>query len=364
MNLRKIVAITLAALALSACKVEIEVPTSGTVTTTSTAINCAAGATCTVNISDIFFDETFEADPAAGFVFDGWKQKSRGLCGGLTTPCRIYSSLAEGNAVLTAILNDPNQVFYLEPSFKSTGFDSLYIGHSFFAPFANGMPGHTATAGIPNHSQSLVFNGGANGAPQALWENTSKRNAIQAALNTGNVELFGMTYHPTYPGTVGYENWIDYALAQNPDTRFFIGLPWLTTPEAFSAASYANLWQTFHDTAWHDFIDQLRALYPGVDIYCIPYGQSALELRNLYAAGDLDDDVSALTGAASSAIFTDSLGHPGNILRDTGRLVWLNAIYGVDLSTYSHNPGYTADLKAIAQSIMDTHDPNYDGAYH
>lgn len=359
-----LVVTALASLALSACKIEIEVPTSGTVTTTSNAINCAAGATCTVDISDIFFDETFEADAAAGFVFEGWKQKDRGLCGGLAAPCQVSSALAAGNAALTALLNDPSEVFYLEPSFKSTGFDSLFIGHSFFKPFADGMPAHAANNSLVNHTQSVVFNGGSNGAPQALWENTSKRNAIQAVLNTGNVELFGMTYHPTYPSTLGYENWIDYALAQNPDTRFFIGLPWLTTPASLDTATYANLWLGYHDGAWHAFIDQLRALYPGVDIYCIPYGQSAVELRNLYAAGEIDDDVTALTGAASTSIFTDTLGHAGHILRDTGRLVWLNAIYGVDLNAYSHDPGYTADLKSIAQGIMDAHDPAYDAAYH
>jgi len=37
-------------------------------------------------------------------------------------------------------------------------------------------------------------------------------------------------------------------------------------------------------------------------------------------------------------------------------LVWLNAIYGVDLSTYAYEPAYTTDLKAIAQMIMDEHD--------
>lgn len=362
MKLLNLVAVALLSLALSACKVEIDAPTSGSVTTTSNAINCAAGATCTVDISDIFFDETFVANPAAGFVFEGWKQKDSGLCGGRTTPCHLFTSFFAGNPILTAFLDDPDEVFYLEPSFKSTGFDSLFIGHSFFKPFADGMPSHAANASIVNHTQSVIFNGGSNGAPQALWENTSKRNAIQAVLNSGDVELFGMTYHPNYPTTEGYENWIDYALAENPNTRFFVGLPWSPYPATTDAASYASSWVAVHTGTWHSFIDQLRALYPGVDIFCLPYGQSALELRNLYAAGDLDD-VTSLTGAASQAIFTDNLGHPGHILRDTGRLVWLNAIYGVDLNTYAHDSGYNADLKGIAQAIMDGHDATYDAAY-
>jgi hypothetical protein len=105
------------------------------------------------------------------------------------------------------------------------GFNSLFIGHSFFKPFADGMPNYVAAAGIAGHTQTVVFSGGATGAPQALWENASKRAEIQAVLDGGDVELFGMTYHPDYPTTEGYENWIDYALAQNPRTRIFIALP-------------------------------------------------------------------------------------------------------------------------------------------
>ena len=72
-----------------------------------------------------------------------------------------------------------------------------------------------------------------------------------------------------------------------------------------------------------------------------------------------------LVGDTGDSIYKDSLGHPGDILRDLGRLVWLNAIYDVDLSTYTYGPSYgTTDLKAIAKSIMDAHDPDYDAAYH
>ena len=243
------------------------------------------------------------------------------------------------------------------------GFNSLFIGHSFFKPFAVGMPDYVAAAGIAGHSQSVVFAGGANGAPQALWEDASKRASIQAVLNTGNVELFGMTYEPTYSTTEGYENWIDYALAQNPNTHFFVALPWLDRPGNYDAATYASTWLTAHATTWHDFIDSLRALYPGVDIFAIPYGQSAVELRNLLAADNLPG-VPNLIGDAGDSIYVDAKGHPGDILRDVGRLVWLNAIYDVDLSTYTYGPSYgTTDLKAIAKSIMDGHDPDYDAAY-
>lgn len=363
MKLSKIASTVLICFAVGACKIEIEVPTSGHVTTNSAAINCDAGETCTVYVSDIYFDETFVAEPAEGFVFEGWKKKHRSFCGGSDAPCRLFTSGIEGNEALTTVLENPNEVFYLEPIFRSTGFNLLGIGHSFFRPFMDRFPNLASRAGIANHTQSKIIAGGANGTPQALWENPSTRAAIQTILDTGSVQLFGMTYEPTYPTTEGYENWIDYALSKNPDTRFFIGLPWLDRPEDYDTESYADWWLTFHATDWHALIDSLRDLYPGVEIYCIPYGQSALELRNRFAAGNLAD-VSVLTGEPTEAIFVDTKGHAGDILIDLGRLVWLNAIYGVDLDDDSLNPGYSVDLQAIARQIMDAHDPAYNASYH
>jgi hypothetical protein len=238
------------------------------------------------------------------------------------------------------------------------GFNSLFIGHSFFRPFAEGMPFHAEQAGVVGHTQSTVTAGGANGAPQALWEDAAKRAQIQAILDGGDVELFGMTYHPDYPTSEGYENWISYALARNPNTRIALALPWGTDPESTSAATYASAWHLGHSTAWHDLIDYLRLLYPGVEISCIPYGQSALELRLLFAGGNLPD-VDFLVSATGEAIYVDSLGHADDILVELGRLVWLNAIYDVDLTTYGYEPGYITDLKRIAQAIMDAHEAAY-----
>jgi len=241
-----------------------------------------------------------------------------------------------------------------------TGYNSLFIGHSFFVPFAEGMPFHAAQAGIVGHTQTVFFSGGASGAPEALWNHNSKRAAIQAVLDGGDIELFGMTYHPDYPSSVGYENWISYALAQNPDTRIMLALPWITYPRDYNATDYANLWLAGHATEWHDLIDYLRGLYPGVEIFCVPYGQAAGELRLLFEAGNLPD-VSSMIGAADDAIFTDiGLGHAGDILVELGQLVWLNALYGVDLPTYAYDPGYITDLKGIAKAIMDAHYATYD----
>ena len=39
--------------------------------------------------------------------------------------------------------------------------------------------------------------------------------------------------------------------------------------------------------------------------------------------------------------------------------IWLNNIYGVDLSTFSYETGFNTDLHEIAKQINDSHDSNY-----
>ena len=350
------------AVLLTACKIEIKVPTSGDVSTTSEAISCSAGQTCTVDVTDIFFDETFVAQPADGFEFKEWKTVERGLCGGLLSPCHLYTSFAADNPALMAIINDPNEVFHLQPAFQSTGFNALFIGHSFFRPFAEGMPTLAAHAGIANHTQSIVFSGGASGAPEALWNNPNKRAQIQAVLDGGDVDLFAMTYHPDYPTITGYVNWINYALAQNPNTRIVVALPWLTYPETLTTAVYDTQWHAFQQGDFQSGINFLRNQYPGTDIFAIPYGEAANELRALFDDGNLPD-VTAMTANPGDAIYRDALGHADDILIELGRLIWLRAIYDVDLTTFNYDPGYITDLKQLAQDIMDAHDPNYDAPY-
>ncbi len=244
------------------------------------------------------------------------------------------------------------------------GYEAVFIGHSFFRPVAAGLAVHPAQAGIVGHSQTVISAGGCNGAPLSLWNNPVKSAEIKAVLDSGNVGLFGMTYHGCAPTTEGYENWFNYALSKNPDTVFFVALPWPDFPEQdyADAAEYASVWEGAYEPEWLPFIDSLRALYPDVEIYSIPYGQAAVELYKLYEAGDLPD-VSSLTGDYNDAVFTDTKGHAGRILIDTCELIWLNAIYGVHLDTYDHDPGYITNIKAIARDIMDAHNPDYNGPH-
>jgi hypothetical protein len=87
------------------------------------------------------------------------------------------------------------------------GFNSLFAGHSFFAPIAVDFPNYVSSAGIAGHSQLVVFSGGDSGQPLALWNNPTKSAEIKAYLDSGDVELFGMVYDPAL--NAAYHNDID-----------------------------------------------------------------------------------------------------------------------------------------------------------
>jgi len=242
------------------------------------------------------------------------------------------------------------------------GFDSLFIGHSFFRPMAESIGELAPAAGFDGHTQTVVFSGGATGAPQGLWVQEAKRSTIQEVLDTGTIELFGMTYHPDHPTLEGYTNWIDYALVENPNLVVFVAMPWLTNPGDYTAASYRSTSEAVYPAIAGSIVDDLRLRYPDTSIFAIPYGMAAVELFDRWEAGALED-VSEFVGSDGSGVFRDDFGHADHILEDLASLVWLRAIYDVDLSAFDADYSWVIDLNAIADGILDGHDPAYDAPW-
>jgi len=102
--------------ALCGCNIQIDSPEEGAVVSASGTYSCAAGSSCSIEVSDILFDETFIAVPAQGYEFVGWKRQDRGLCGGRESNCRLFTSGFSGRAALLTVL-DSDQVFTLTPEF-------------------------------------------------------------------------------------------------------------------------------------------------------------------------------------------------------------------------------------------------------
>lgn len=130
-KLRAAIALTLASLA-AGCKIEITVPPEGRVATESGAIACGPAETCVVEVTDVFFDETFIAQPQDGFEFTGWRKRDRGFCGDRSTPCRLATTGFPGNDDLMSLLRS-DQTFFLEPVFEEV----LQLGNRPFADCVN-----------------------------------------------------------------------------------------------------------------------------------------------------------------------------------------------------------------------------------
>jgi hypothetical protein len=346
-------------LLLPACYQPIEIFGEGDVISASGLRDCLledylAGQTnCTENEITGAYSETYTGVARSGYQFRRWA--APGCQTALTNECSF--EMGESTAQLfSGVTGSPVQAVFR--STTNTGFTSLFIGEEFLQALASGIQSHAINAGFTDHSTTVFSAAGAQGAPRALWDDALQSAAIKAVLDTGTVELFGLSYSPSPPTIFGYNPWIQYALAQNPDTRFFITQPWNGNPGSVSAAQYEVDYNDTRRQPIQNLIDSLRIRWPGVDFYSVPDGASAVALYNLYDQGALPD-VTGLIGLTSESVFSDTAGNPGDILTDLAQLVWLGAIYDVDLTTYPVDPGYTTDLRALGQSLLAAQDESY-----
>ena len=73
----------------------------------------------------------------------------------------------------------------------------------------------------------------------------------------------------------------------------------------------------------------------------------------MFEAGELDGDIEQLTGSKETSMFTDYKGHAGNMMIDTGTLVWLHAVHGVDPLDVPEFTQWETDIREIAKSVID-----------
>ena len=259
------------------------------------------------------------------------------------------------------------------------GYKMLLMGHSFFRPYAENLNDLATEANLYEHSSTVVFRGGENGRPINLWNDSTneEHQLIKSTLDQGNIEVFGMTSGYDIDSdnpTEGHSAWIRYALQKNPNVIIFIGIPPFDFPngdsngtrpdwDTFALDNGFNSIQEFYDyyvneIVHKEIVDELRAEFTSTKFYTIPYGWATKSLAQMNLDNELLDDIS-MVGPKSSSIFTDKKGHQGQIVIETGTMIWLNSIYNVDLSSFNYDTGFSTDLHAVAQDIIDTHDSNY-----
>ena len=105
-------------------------------------------------------------------------------------------------------------------------------------------------------------------------------------------------------------------------------------------------------------VNQLRDDFQSIEIFTIPTGQTSVILDQMNSNNELLDEITRF-GPRPTSLFTDTKGHQGNIIRETGSLLWLSSIYKVDLSNFSYDTGFNTNLHEIAKQIMDNHNSNY-----
>lgn len=252
---------------------------------------------------------------------------------------------------------------------QTQGYNMLLIGNSFFKPYAEKLDDLSILAGFENHNSTRITRGGENGRPINFWNdsNTSEHQQIKATLDQGNIDIFGMTagHEPEDP-TEGHRAWINYALQNNPNIIIFIAIPqidfpadWEQRAQEYGFETIQELYDYFvNDIVHHQIVDQLRIEFPSTKIFTIPTGWTSVKLDQMNENNELLDDISRF-GPQSTSLFVDPKGHQGDIIRETGTMLWLSSIYGVNLSNFTYDTGFNTNLHEIAKQITDSHDSNY-----
>ena len=252
---------------------------------------------------------------------------------------------------------------------QTQGYNMLLIGNSFFKPYAEKLDDLSILAGFENHNSTRITRGGENGRPINFWNdsNTSEHQQIKATLDQGNIDIFGMTagHEPEDP-TEGHRAWINYSLQNNPNIIIFIAIPqidfpadWEQRAQEYGFETIQELYDYFvNDIVHHQIVDQLRIEFPSTKIFTIPTGWTSVKLDQMNENNELLDDISRF-GPQSTSLFVDPKGHQGDIIRETGTMLWLSSIYGVNLSNFTYDTGFNTNLHEIAKQIKDSHDSNY-----
>ena len=262
---------------------------------------------------------------------------------------------------------------------QTQGYNMLLIGNSFFKPYADHLSSLATEANLNEHISTVVKRGGELGRPINLWNdsNTEEHQLIKSTLDQGNIEVFGMTSGYDIDSenpNEGHSAWIQYALQKNPNIIIFIAIGSFDFPngdsnstrpdwDTFASDNGFNSIQEFYDyyineVIHKEIVDKLRDEFPSTKIFSIPTGWATKNLAQMKIDNELLDDIS-MFGPKSSSVFTDEKGHQGQIVIETGTMIWLSSIYNMDLSSFNYDIGFITDLHAIAQDIIDSHDSNY-----
>ena len=136
---------------LAACKIEVTVQEGGIVSSEDYVIN--AGQTVVIDVSDLFFEQTFTAQAAPGYEFSSWLRAPRHFCGNTSAPCELRTGADFASGPLASILAS-DQIFFLTPTFVCV--DDAVCGASGTTDIAGRVGGDDV---FPNATVTATVNG-------------------------------------------------------------------------------------------------------------------------------------------------------------------------------------------------------------
>ena len=237
------------------------------------------------------------------------------------------------------------------------GLTVLYAGHSFGIPFAQNLTKLAEFSGIEDHNQRIVFRGGENGSPQAMWENPTVKSEIKKNLDDGNVDVVILIccseelIESRGQSDQAIVEIIEYALSKNTETKFGLAMPWIDFPNNYKDVNDHRFITDMGYLAYIEFAKSLSKQFNGLDIFTFYHGAAVYELRKMFENGKLQD-VKRLIGPKKSSLFTDEKGHTGDIANDTGSLIWLKAIYDINPMDIPKIEKYETDIREIASRVL------------
>ncbi len=237
------------------------------------------------------------------------------------------------------------------------GLTVLYAGHSFGMPFAQNLTKLAEFSGIEDHSQRIVFRGGENGVPQAMWENPIVKSEIKKNLDDGNVDVVILIccseelIESRGQSDQAIVEIIDYALSKNTETKFGLAMPWIDFPNNYKDVNDHRYITDMGYLAYIEFAKSLSKEFNDLEVFTFYHGMAVYELRKMFEKGKLQD-IKTLIGPKRTSIFTDQKGHAGDIAIDTGTLIWLKAIYDINPMDIPKIEKYESDIREIATRAL------------
>ncbi|MCM8530604.1 MAG: hypothetical protein NE330_05525 [Lentisphaeraceae bacterium] len=222
------------------------------------------------------------------------------------------------------------------------GYYGLYMGHSFFIPAARQLLKIILDTRIVNHTGCSVMAGGQGGSPKMLWEKKETQAAGKKHLDTGKVNLMVMTYYSSKDSSIEhYSKWFDYAIAKNPKMTFMLTIPWEKELYKVTGTELQEK-EEVAENLYRLLVQALRKKYPKNKVLFCPYGLGVYELVRRLNEKKLPGvkyilDPNAGTRNVSQQkneqLVNDNLGHGGKLITHLNALIWLQTIYGYNVST-------------------------------